>query len=100
VAISGETGQGLDLLREHLKGCIGFRTAGEGTFTARRRHLDVLERAGAALRRAVEQLETTRVPELLAEELRQAQVALGEITGEFTPNDLLDRIFASFCIGK
>ncbi|HXG28040.1 MAG TPA: tRNA uridine-5-carboxymethylaminomethyl(34) synthesis GTPase MnmE [Nevskiales bacterium] len=92
------TGAGVDALREHLKQCMGYQPA-EGEFIARRRHLDALDRANAALDRAREQLQR-RAGELVAEELRQAQQALGEITGEVTSDALLGRIFASFCIGK
>jgi tRNA modification GTPase len=77
---------------------MGYQPA-EGEFIARRRHLDALDRARAALARAREQLQR-RAGELVAEELRQAQQALGEITGELTSDALLGRIFASFCIGK
>jgi tRNA modification GTPase len=79
---------------------MGFHPAGEGTFTARRRHLDALRRARAAVAAGRTALSRTRSGELLAEELRAAQAALSEITGEFTSEDLLGRIFASFCIGK
>jgi tRNA modification GTPase len=79
---------------------MGFQAAGEGTFMARRRHLDAIARARAHLAQGQAQLQQTRAGELLAEELRLAQHALGEITGEFTADDLLGRIFASFCIGK
>ncbi len=99
IALSAKTGAGLELLRQHLKTCMGFQPAGEGAFMARRRHLDALRRAqahvAAARARAHE-----RAGELLAEELRQAQQVLSEITGGFTSDDLLGRIFASFCIGK
>jgi tRNA modification GTPase len=67
---------------------------------ARRRHLDALARADAAVARAREQLIENAAGELVAEELRLAQQALGEITGEFTSDDLLGRIFGEFCIGK
>ena len=67
---------------------------------ARRRHLEALARAATALARAMDQLEIHRAGELVAEELREAQHALSEITGEFTSEDLLSRIFGSFCIGK
>jgi tRNA modification GTPase len=98
--LSAKTGVGLELLREHLKACMDYHGGGEGTFMARRRHLEALARAAAALERATYQLEVIRAGELVAEELREAQNALAEITGEFTSEDLLSRIFSSFCIGK
>lgn len=100
IRLSAKTEVGLDLLREHLKTCMGYHGGGEGTFMARRRHLEALERATAALERANYQLEVIRAGELVAEDLRAAQNALAEITGEFTSEDLLSRIFSSFCIGK
>lgn len=100
VALSAKTGAGLEALKAHLKACMGFQTVGEGAFMARRRHLDALARARAHLAQGQAQLEQARAGELLAEELRLAHQALGEITGEFTPDDLLAQIFASFCIGK
>ncbi|HKU14534.1 MAG TPA: tRNA uridine-5-carboxymethylaminomethyl(34) synthesis GTPase MnmE [Steroidobacteraceae bacterium] len=100
VYLSATTGEGLDLLREHLKECMGFQGADAGTISARRRHLDALGRADRHLQEARRQLLERRAGELMAEELRQAQQALGEITGELTSDDLLGRIFASFCIGK
>ena len=79
---------------------MGFQGADSGTVSARRRHLDALIRADRHLQEARCQLLDRRAGELMAEELRQAQRALAEITGEFTSDDLLGRIFSSFCIGK
>ncbi len=98
LGVSAVTGVGLEALREHLKQCMGFHP-GEGVFSARSRHLEALARADASLEAAAAQLRAG-AGELLAEELRQAQTALGEITGEFTTEDLLGAIFSSFCIGK
>ncbi|HEX7116017.1 MAG TPA: tRNA uridine-5-carboxymethylaminomethyl(34) synthesis GTPase MnmE [Steroidobacter sp.] len=98
--LSAATGEGIDLLREHLKECMGFLGAEAGTISARRRHLDALNRAAAHLEEARRQLVEHRAGELMAEELRRAQQCLGEITGEFTSDDLLGRIFSTFCIGK
>lgn len=100
IGISAATGDGIDELKQHLKTIMGFSESGESGFTARRRHLDALERAQAFLASGKAQLQGYAAGELLAEDLRQAQNALGEITGEFTPDDLLGRIFSSFCIGK
>jgi tRNA modification GTPase len=100
IALSAKTGAGLDMLRQHLKESMGFQPAGEGTFIARRRHLDAIRRAQEHMIQGRTQLKESRAGELLAEELRLAQQALSEITGEFTPDDLLGRIFSSFCIGK
>ncbi|HZF17925.1 MAG TPA: tRNA uridine-5-carboxymethylaminomethyl(34) synthesis GTPase MnmE [Steroidobacteraceae bacterium] len=98
--LSALTGEGLDLLRTHLKACMGFETAGSGTVSARRRHLEALARARGHLEEARSQLVERRAGELMAEELRGAQGALAEITGEFTSDDLLGRIFGGFCVGK
>jgi tRNA modification GTPase len=98
--LSAEGGQGLELLREHLKTAAGFQAVDAGAFAARRRHLDALARARAAVQTAAEVLQSSRAFELFAEDLRMAQRALGEITGEFTSDDLLGEIFSSFCIGK
>ena len=98
--LSAKTGVGLDLLRVHLKQCAGYQDTIEGIFSARRRHLDALYRAQDAILTGQRQLQETRAGELLAEELRQAQNALAEITGKFSSEDLLGRIFSSFCIGK
>ncbi len=99
IRLSAKTGEGLDLLRDHLKQSMGYEGSMEGGFMARRRHLDALERAEENLRNG-EQLLQQGAGELLAEELRLAQLALGEITGEVSSDDLLGKIFASFCIGK
>ncbi len=95
--LSAKTGAGIELLRAYLKEKMGLQTSSEGSFMARRRHLDALQRAKMALTIALNHAQAT---ELLAEELRQAQDALGEITGEFSADDLLGQIFSSFCIGK
>jgi tRNA modification GTPase len=100
IALSAKTGEGVDALRGHLKSIAGFAGTEEGALSARRRHLDALERARNCVTSAAEALTRRRAPELFAEDLRLAQQALGEITGEFTSDDLLGTIFASFCIGK
>jgi tRNA modification GTPase len=100
VRISARTGAGLDELRSHLMECMGFAGAESGTISARARHLDALRRARGSLEAATRQLEESHAGELVAEELRAAQAALAEITGEVTSEDLLGRIFATFCIGK
>ncbi|MBV1790375.1 tRNA uridine-5-carboxymethylaminomethyl(34) synthesis GTPase MnmE [Marinobacterium sp. D7] len=100
IALSAKQGGGVELLREHLKAVMGFTSTTEGGFMARRRHIDALERARELLETGLTQLKTDGAGELLAEDLRLAQQVLGEITGEFTPDDLLGRIFSSFCIGK
>jgi tRNA modification GTPase len=100
VFLSARTGAGLDLLRAHLKNRAGYRSGDAGALSARRRHLDALDRARACVVQAAQTLTETRAFELFAEELRRAQMALGEITGEFSGDDLLGQIFSSFCIGK
>jgi tRNA modification GTPase len=100
LALSTRNGQGLDALKQHLKACMGYRGEQEGEFIARRRHVDALERANIHLRTAQAAFLQAGAGELLAEDLRQAQTALGEITGEFSADDLLGEIFSSFCIGK
>jgi len=97
--LSARTGQGIELLRAHLKRVAGYQQAGEDGFSARRRHLDAMRRAREHLEEAARHVER-RAGELLAEELRLAQLCLSEITGEFTSDDLLGKIFSSFCIGK
>jgi tRNA modification GTPase len=100
VHLSAKTGAGLDLLRAHLKDSVSFQSAGSGSISARRRHLEALARARECVENAARELEQRRAGELVAEELRQGQKALDEITGVFTADDLLGRIFGSFCIGK
>lgn len=100
IRLSARTGEGINLLRDHLKQSIGFTSNMEGSFLARRRHLQALEEAAQHLVHGKEQLVSTYACELLAEELRLAQLALSKITGEFSSDDLLGRIFSSFCIGK
>lgn len=100
IRLSALTGDGIDLLRARLKAAAGYAPDAGGSFAARRRHLDALARAGDAIRAAVALLADGHSTELAAEELRLAQHSLGEITGEFTTEDLLGRIFSEFCIGK
>jgi len=100
IALSARTGEGLDILKNHLKHCMGYEQSNEGRFMARRRHIEALENAEANLQNARYNLVELKAGELLAEELRMAQHQLSEITGEFTSDDLLGRIFSSFCIGK
>ncbi|MFQ3219252.1 MAG: tRNA modification GTPase [Paraglaciecola sp.] len=98
--LSASNKQGIDALAEHLKDCMGFHASNEGQFIARRRHLDAIEKAAEHLILGKQQLEDNFAGELLAEELRLAQQHLNEITGEFSSDDLLGKIFSSFCIGK
>lgn len=100
VTVSATTGKGIEELRAHLKHCVGYQSTDAGTVSARARHLESLARARRHVVEAQRQLQDRRAGELVAEELRGAQQALNEITGEFTSDDLLGRIFSSFCIGK
>ncbi len=100
IGLSAITGAGLELLTQHLKECVGFQSAGEGSFMARRRHVDALQRALDFVLQGQQQLQQHQAGELLAEDLRLGQEALNEITGEFSSDDLLGCIFSSFCIGK
>jgi tRNA modification GTPase len=100
ILLSVTQGRGLDLLVARVRAMAGLPvTAGSGTFSARSRHLEALRRAREHLAAGRDQL-SSGFAETLAEELRLAQQALGEITGEFLPDDLLGAIFSSFCIGK
>ena len=100
VLVSAKTGKGVDDLRALIAEGIGLRVSSEGTFIARARHLDALQMGIQSLVRGQALFGNNTAGELLAEELRSCQQALGEITGEFTSDDLLGTIFASFCIGK
>jgi tRNA modification GTPase len=100
LAISAKSGLGLAELREHIKIRAGLQSAGEGQFTARARHIDAIGRALTLMQTGAQQLKTLNAGELVAEDLRQAAETLGEITGQYTSDDLLGRIFSSFCIGK
>ncbi|OUS06102.1 tRNA uridine-5-carboxymethylaminomethyl(34) synthesis GTPase MnmE [Gammaproteobacteria bacterium 54_18_T64] len=100
IEISAKTGAGLAELKQHLKNCAGYVSAGEGLFSARRRHISALQQTEISIARALEQLITVGAGELIAEDLKQAQRALGAITGDYTSDDLLGEIFSSFCIGK
>ena len=98
--ISARTGAGIDELKQYLKDLVGYDAASGSGFSARRRHLDALTRALQHLADARTQLLAAAAGELVAEDLRQCQQALAEITGAFTSDDLLGKIFSSFCIGK
>ncbi|WP_374220142.1 tRNA uridine-5-carboxymethylaminomethyl(34) synthesis GTPase MnmE [Psychromonas sp. CD1] len=99
-SLSAKTGLGMDSLKEHLKEIMGYQSTSGGGFMARRRHLEALDNAQSHLLEGKLQLEEYKAGELLAEELRITQQYLSEITGEFSSDDLLGRIFSSFCIGK
>lgn len=100
ISLSAKDGEGIELLKRHLKQSVRFGEGGEGEFIARRRHLVALEQALHHTRQGMVVLERQSAGELLAEDLRLAQQVLGEITGEFSADDLLGRIFSTFCIGK
>ena len=100
VVLSAKTGDGLEQLRDSIRRLAGYKNLGEGALTARRRHVDALQRAAAHFDAGHKALSQNGAGEILAEELRLAQQALGEITGAVTSDDLLGRIFADFCIGK
>jgi tRNA modification GTPase len=100
IYLSIKTGAGMDLLTQHLKQSVGYNEAAENIFIARTRHLEALGKSYDFVKNALFQLQTSLASELVAEDLRQAQQALAEITGEFTSDDLLGKIFSSFCIGK
>jgi tRNA modification GTPase len=99
-SISATNKDGIDALVEDLHHGAGFDSVFEGVFSARRRHLASLETALKLVETGLNQLQEAGAGELLAEDLRQAQFQLSEITGQFTSDDLLGHIFSSFCIGK
>jgi tRNA modification GTPase len=98
--LSIKTGQGLNLLRQHLKESVGFNEATDNVFIARRRHIEAIRVASEFVENALNQLQINQAGELVAEDLRQAQMSLSEITGKVSSDDLLGKIFSSFCIGK
>ena len=100
VFISAKSGEGIDQLRRHLRACMGLQQGVEGEFIARRRHLDAIDRTLDHLQDGERAMLNGMAGELLAEDLRLAQLALAGITGEFSADDLLGEIFAGFCIGK
>lgn len=99
VSISAQKNLGIDLLIEQIKINFELTESTEGIFSARQRHLDALSRAEHFLQNSLQNINNA-TKELLADDLRMAQNALNEITGEFTSDDLLGKIFSSFCIGK
>ena len=99
ISLSAKTGDGIDLLRQALSDLAGYNPEGDSTFLARKRHILAIESTLISINSAIEQLEVG-ASELVAEDLRQAGMSLGEITGEFSSDDLLGEIFSSFCIGK
>jgi len=100
IYLSIKTGNGMELLKQHLKQSVGFNEATDNVFIARRRHIEALRKGHEFVESALNQLQGSQAGELVAEDLRQAQNSLAEITGKFSSDDLLGKIFSSFCIGK
>jgi tRNA modification GTPase len=100
IRLSALTGEGFDALAAHLKACVGFEPEGAGALSARARHVDALAQVDAYLAATARLLAAHNAPELVAEELKRAQQALGDIVGVESSDELLGRIFARFCIGK
>ncbi|NOT86404.1 MAG: tRNA uridine-5-carboxymethylaminomethyl(34) synthesis GTPase MnmE [Methylococcaceae bacterium] len=100
IYLSVKTGAGIELLIQHLKDSVGFNESTEHVFIARSRHIEALAEGHTAVNKALDLLRISQTGELVAEELRLAQNALSAITGKFTSDDLLGKIFSSFCIGK
>ena len=99
IYLSAKSGEGVALLKEKIKIAVGYQSA-EGQFLARRRHVEALAAARVLMLAGLDQLSLHGALELLAEDLRLTHRLLGEITGEFSSDDLLGEIFSSFCIGK
>ena len=100
IRISALTGEGIPILREHMKSLAGFGGEVSGAFSARSRHIDALQRAESSIRSAQKELFGNKALELVSEELRAGQSALSELTGAISSDDLLGEIFSGFCIGK
>ena len=100
IYISAKTGAGVDALKQEIKDIVAGSDFSENSFIAHTRHIDVLRTAGELLEQAAEQFRRTRAVELFADDLSRVQRTLGEITGEYTADDLLGEIFSRFCIGK
>jgi tRNA modification GTPase len=100
IYLSIKTGSGMDLLKHHLKQSVGFNEATDDVFIARRRHIEALNKGHEFVESSLNQLTASQAFELVAEDLRQAQMSLAEITGVVSSDDLLGKIFSSFCIGK
>ena len=99
ISLSAKFGEGIELLRQALSDVAGYNPEGDGSFLARKRHILAIESTLLSINSAIDQLEVG-ASELVAEDLRQAGMSLGMITGEFSSDDLLGEIFSSFCIGK
>jgi len=100
IYLSVKNNIGIDLLKQHLKEVMGYQQQVEGVFSARRRHINALEDAKRSIEKGLYCLQQYKAGEILAEELLLAQNFLSEITGEFSSDDLLGKIFSDFCIGK
>ncbi|RTZ66921.1 MAG: tRNA uridine-5-carboxymethylaminomethyl(34) synthesis GTPase MnmE [Aquificaceae bacterium] len=100
IYISAKQQRGIEQLKSELKHYMGYQSEIEDSFIARRRHIQALEETQQAVDNAEYQLKECNAGELMAEELRLAQDSLGQITGRYTPDDLLGEIFSNFCIGK
>lgn len=100
IALSAKSYDGLHALRQHLKACVNYSTAGENSFIARERHLIALKEAYKHINSAIDKLEKDPQWDLLGEDLRVSQQELNKITGDFSSDDLLGEIFSNFCVGK